>query len=323
MNLPGANSILAEEQIVTVDALTGRIFDGEVQELLALRLVKPQARPSSPALVLLRRIAPYILPLHLVDPRADTFTPRHCTSLHDIMRYVHELSYSQMFQISDRVTDHCAGVASKLVCTVPLDLHVIDLGGGLRNPESRQVTPNDVLSAPFKCVLDGMLNPAVQARGPRPVNMRGFLSVMGQTAIGGNQEGCSRFGQRSYAIVSDRYLNFSSRVGYHYAILDCWCGETLSKNYIRFEFAGGAAANAQRVRRVQCIALILKELGLTVEITGDRLRARYQKYPRHELCARLDQLGRLLIMTRQMDMLMVDDAAVQSYATKFLNGEYH
>lgn len=323
MNLPGANSILAEEQIVTVDALTGRIFDGEVQELLTLRLVKPQTRPSSPALVLLRRISPYILPLHLVDPRADTFTPRHCTSLHDIMRYVHELSYSQMFQISDRVTDHCAGVASKLVCTVPLDLHVIDLGGGLRNPESRQVTPNDVLSVPFKSVLDGMLNPAVQARGPRPVNMRGFLSVMGQTAIGCNEEGCSRFGQRSYAIVSDRYLNFSSRVGYHYAILDCWCGETLSKNYIRFEFAGGAAANAQRVRRVQCIGLILKELGFTVEITGDRLRARYQKYPRHELCARLDQLGRLLIMTRQMDMLMVDDAAVQSYATKFLNGEYH
>ena len=146
---------------------------------------------------------------------------------------------------------------------------------------------------------------------------------MGQTAIGGNQEGCSRFGQRSYAIVSDRYLNFSSRVGYHYAILDCWCGETLSKNYIRFEFAGGAAANAQRVRRVNCIGLILKELGFTVEITGDRLRARYQKYPRHELCARLDQLGRLLIMTRQMDMLMVDDAAVQAYATKFINGAYH
>ena len=271
----------------------------------------------------MRRIAPYILPLHLVDPRADTFTPRHCTSLHDIMRYVHELSYTQMFQISDRVTDNCAGVASKLTCTVPLDLHIIDLGGGLRNPESRQVTPNDVLSTPLRCVLEGMLNPAVQASGPRPVNMRGFLSVMGQTAIGGNQEGCSRFGQRSYAIVSDRYLNFSSRVGYHYAILDCWCGETLSKNYIRFEFAGGAAANTQRVRRVRCIGLILKELGFTVEITGDRLRARYQKYPRHELCARLDQLGRLLIMTRQMDMLMVDDEAVQAYATKFINGEYH
>ena len=109
-----------------------------------------------------------------------------------------------------------------------------------------------------------MFNPAVQARGPRPVNMRGFLSVMGQSVIGCNEEGCSRFGQRSYAIVSDRYLNFSSRVGYHYAILDTWCGDTLSKNYIRFEFAGGAANNVQRVRRVRCIGRILKEHGLTV-----------------------------------------------------------
>lgn len=153
--------------------------------------------------------------------------------------------------------------------------------------------------------------------------MRGFLSVMGQSVIGGNQQGGARFGERSYAIVSDRYLNFSSRVGYHYAILDTWSGDTLSKNYIRFEFAGGAAGDAQRARRVRCIGLILTELGFTVVITGDRIRARYQKYPKLELLSRLDQLGRLLIMTRQMDMLMVDDEAVQVYAAKFLNGEYH
>lgn len=323
MNIPGVTGVLAAGQVVTVDALMGRIFDGEVPELLALRLARPQVRADSPALMLLRRITPYILPLHLVDPRADTFTPKHCTSLHDIMRYAHEMSYSEMFKISDSVTDNSAGVASELVSSIPLDLYVIDLGGGLRNPESRRAHPDDVTSVPFRHVLDGMLNPAVQARGPRPINMRGFLSVMGQSVIGGNQEGCSRFGQRSYAIVSDRYLNFSSRVGYHYAILDTWCGESLSKNYIRFEFAGGAASDEQRVRRVRCIGMILKELGFTVELTGDRIRARYQKYPKPELCARLDQLGRLLIMTRQMDMLMVDEAAVAACADKFLKGEYH
>ncbi|MDY0259655.1 MAG: PEP/pyruvate-binding domain-containing protein [Desulfovibrio sp.] len=323
MNIPGVTGVLAAGQVVTVDALMGRIFDGEVPELLALRLTRPQVRADSPALMLLRRITPYILPLHLVDPRADTFTPKHCTSLHDIMRYAHEMSYSEMFKISDSVTDNSAGVASELVSSIPLDLYVIDLGGGLRNPESRRVHPDDVTSVPFRHVLDGMLNPAVQARGPRPINMRGFLSVMGQSVIGGNQEGSSRFGQRSYAIVSDRYLNFSSRVGYHYAILDTWCGESLSKNYIRFEFAGGAASDEQRVRRVRCIGMILKELGFTVELTGDRIRARYQKYPKPELCARLDQLGRLLIMTRQMDMLMVDEAAVAACADKFLKGEYH
>ena len=38
---------------------------------------------------------------------------------------------------------------------------------------------------------------------------------------------------------------------------------------------------------------------------------------------RLDQIGRLLIMTRQMDMLMTSEAAVQEYAQRFLNGQYH
>ncbi len=51
--------------------------------------------------------------------------------------------------------------------------------------------------------------------------------------------------------------------------------------------------------------------------------ARFQKYPKLEICSHLDQLGRLLIMTRQMDMLMVSEAAVQTFAANFLNGEYH
>ena len=324
MNLAGATNQLTPGQVVTVDALSGRVFDGEVPELLALRLSRRQPRADTPALVLLRRVAPYILPLHLVDPQSALFSPANCTSLHDVMRYAHELSYSEMFLLSDCLSENCAGgAASRLVCSVPLDLYIIDLGGGLKNPEAATATPEEVTSVPFRHVLGGMLNPAVQAKGPRPVNMSGFLSVMGQAMIGGNQHGGERFGDRSYAIVSDRYLNFSSRVGYPYAILDTWCGDTLSKNYIRFEFAGGAAGNEQRARRVRCIGLILTELGFTVVVTGDRIRARYQKYPKLELCSRLDQLGRLLIMTRQMDMLMVNDEAVQAYAAKFLNGEYH
>ena len=323
INLPGATSLLEEGEVVTVDAIGGRVFKGEIPELLALRLQPRRPAADTPALILLRRIASYIMPLHLVDPHSELFSPANCTSLHDVMRYAHEKSYSEMFLISDSVTEGSMGAASQLVCPVPLDLYIIDLGGGLRNPESRRVTPGDVISEPFAEVLSGMLNPAVQARGPRPVNMRGFLSVMSQNMSGGNQQGGQRFGDRSYAIVSDRYVNFSSRVGYHYAILDSWCGETLSKNYIRFEFAGGAAGSVQRERRVRCIGIILTELGFTVEVVGDRIRARYQKYPRLEILSRLDQLGRLLIMTRQMDMLMTSDAAVHGYAMKFLNGEYH
>lgn len=325
LNLQSAMTLIPEGQLLTVDAITGRIFAGEIPELLALRLPpRHQTQTNTPALALLRHIAPLILPLRLIDPRSELFEPQNCTSIHDIMRYAHEKSYTEMFRISDRFSESGAsGVASKLLCKIPLDLYVIDLGGGLADASKPEILPEDVLSAPFNSVLEGMLAPEVQPTGPRPVNIKGFLSVMEQSLIGANLNASERFGDRSYAIISDRYLNLSSRVGYHYAVLDSWAGATISKNYIRFEFAGGAAGHIQRSRRARCIGHILSELGFTVDVWHDRVRAGLQKFARNEILSRLNQIGRLLIVTRQMDMLMVDDNAVQSYAAAFLRGEYH
>ena len=323
-NLPGITQKLTKGQVVTVDALAGRVFQGEIPELLSLAIKKEAPKEDTPALMLLKRVAPLILPLHLVDPNSELFQPKNCTSLHDCMRYAHEFSYDAMFKISDDLangSNHEA--ASKLISTIPLDLYVIDLGGGMANQDTRSVKPEEILSLPFKELLAGMLDPAVQAKGPRPIDMKGFLSVMGQSMIGGNNRGGERFGDHSYAIISDRYLMLSSRVGYHYAVLDTWCGNTINKNYIRFEFSGGAASNERKARRIRCIAIILNELGFTVETEGTRLKARFQKYAKEAIQERLIQMGRLLIMTRQLDMLMVDEASVQRFAANFLEGRYH
>lgn len=322
LNLPGAFATLRPGQVVTVDALSGRVYEGEVSALLELKCTTGARLRNSPIHALLDNVAAHILPLHLVDPKSALFTPENCTTLHDVMRYVHEQSYSEMFLLSDSASE-AGTVASQLRCNIPLDVYVIDLGEGLRNPEASVVYPEDVRSIPFSRLLRGMLRPEVQARGPRPVNMSGFLSVMGQSMIGGNHQGGERFGDRSYAIISDRYLNFSSRVGYHYAVLDAWCGDTMNKNYITFKFAGGAADEVRRARRVRCIGRILSDLGFRVEVVADRVQARFQKYPRPKIEERLDQVGRLLIVTRQMDMLMISEDSVQEFADKFMRGEYH
>lgn len=321
INAPGATMLLEEDQLVTVDALKGRVFNGEIPELLELHISRPPVA-NTPATVMMRRMAPYILPLHLIDPRAETFSPENCTSLHDVMRFIHEKSYNEMFLLSDTVSEGKDTAATSFSGPIPLDLYIIDLGGGLKDPLKSTAKIDEVTDpSPLRTLLEGMLNPTVQANGPRPVNMRGFMSVMGNTMMSANT--AERFGDHSYAIVSDKYLNFSSRVGYHYAILDCWCSATVSKNYIRFEFAGGAAGSVQRQRRVRCIGIILKDLGFRVSVIADRVQARYQKYPRTDIMQRLDQLGRLLIMTRQMDMLMTSEEAVTKFASNFLNGDYH
>lgn len=321
MNLPGVLDRLKEGETITVDAMHGRIYAGEVPGLLALQ-AKEKAQRKASVSPIVRRVADHILPLRLVDPKSEMFAPEHCTTLHDVMRLAHEKSYNEMFLLSD-IASSASTAASELRCSVPLDLHVIDLGGGLKDPERPVVYPEEVISLPFKTLLDGMLSPEVQVRGPRPVNMRGFMAVMRSSMVGANHTAVERFGDRSYAIISDKYFNFSSRVGYHYAVMDCWCSETMSKNYITFHFAGGAADDVRRERRVRCIGLILKQMGFNVSIVGDSMQGRFVKYPKEILLSRLDQLGKLLIVTRQMDMLMTTEAMVAQFAENFHKGIYH
>lgn len=52
-------------------------------------------------------------------------------------------------------------------------------------------------------------------------------------------------------------------------------------------------------------------------------QARFQKYSQEDTQVRLDQLGRLLIVTRQMDMLMTTDNAIQVMAENFMAEKYH
>ena len=317
-----ATQTIGPGQMVTVDAYTCRIYQGQVPELLNHQPLRESHLTDTPVYKILERVAESILPLRLVDPRSPDFSPDHCRSLHDLGRLVHEFSYTEMFKISDLVSAR-EGYALKLDAAIPLDLFLIDLGGGLAeaDPEAHRVTPDQVTSVPLQAVLRGMLHEDVRAREPRPVQLSGLISVMREQLLAApNVE--ERFGDRSYAIISDKYLNFSSRVGYHYSVLDAYCGDTVNKNYITFSFKGGAADDVRRSRRVRAIAIVLMGLDFSVEVKGDRVDARLQKYEAPVIQAKLDLIGRLLIFTRQMDMLMTTEAGVEAVAQNFLQGNY-
>lgn len=308
--------------LITVDADNGRIYKGKVDELLEeTRCAKPLML-ETPVHQTLERVARWITPLRLVDPGSPDFRPEKCASLHDIMRFVHEMSYWEMFKISDLLPQGEGG-AVRLKAPLPVDLHLIDLGGGLKDAGGRdkEVSLEKIQSAPLTALLKGMTHSGLVSRDPRPIEWRGFLSVMSEQMLS-NPLASERFGERSFAIVSDKYMNFSSRVGYHYGILDTYCGSTLSKNYITFSFQGGAADDVRRNRRARAIARILERLGFSVEATGDRTTARLQKRPQVELEEKLDQVGRLLVFTRQMDMLMHNEEAVEIVVEAFLREDY-
>lgn len=318
-----ATSVIAHGAEITVDAYSGRVYQGQVPELIALQRSRESAMKDTPVYHTLRRVADYIVPLHLVDPKAANFSPEFCKSLHDITRLAHELSYKEMFRISDIVSDTAGAGSIKLRAPIPLDLYIIDLGGGLTGTDAytKWVTVEQVTSTPFKAVLRGMLHEDLRNQGPRPVDIGGFFSVMRQQMLAPNNM-VERFGERSYALISDKYLNFSSRIGYHYSVLDSYAGENIHKNYITFSFKGGAADDVRRNRRARAIAEIFTALDFFVEVREDRVDARYYKYELPLIEARLDMIGRLLQFTRQMDMLMHSEQAVRTLANSFLAGNY-
>jgi pyruvate, water dikinase len=50
--------------------------------------------------------------------------------------------------------------------------------------------------------------------------------------------------------------------------------------------------------------------------------ARLQKYESAIIADKLDHIGRLLIFTRQLDMLMTSEYSVEAVAKNFLQGNY-
>jgi pyruvate,water dikinase len=308
---------------ITVDAYSGRIYAGRVTELLGMQVSRGALMKDSPVYHLLRKVADFIVPLNLLDPKSAAFTPQNCRTIHDMMRLIHELVYHEMFQISELATEH-GRISVKLNAPIPLDLYLIDLGGGISTEAAtaRDVSVGQITSTPFRALLKGMLREELRRQEPRPVNIGGFLSVMSRQMLSPPNIAVERFGDRSYAIISDKYLNFSSRVGYHYSILDVYCGQTATKNYINFEFKGGAADDVRRNRRTRAIGQILSKFGFDVEVKGDRVTARIHKRTALILEDMLDHLGRLLQFTRQMDMLMHTDESVGAIAQSFIEGDY-
>ncbi|TVM14612.1 phosphoenolpyruvate synthase [Oceanidesulfovibrio indonesiensis] len=323
LNTHDATSKLQDGEIVTVDAWSRRIYAGKVVELLKGSSSRQSIMKGTPVHEKLQRLAALIVPLTLTDPKSKYFTPENCKTLHDVMRYAHERSYAEMFSIND-VTSHQSSLTVRLDAPVPFDLYLIDLGDGVA-PEyagHRNVPLDSIRSVPFRALLQGMMHEGLQSREPRPIHLKGFLSVLSQQVLSPPNLANERFGDRSYALISEKYVNFSSRVGYHYGIIDAYCGLTVNKNYVNFEFKGGAADEMRRNRRARAIARILGNLGFDVEATGDRVVARYQKYEQEETEERLDALGRLLIFTRQMDMLMNSEQSVEHAVECFLAGRY-
>jgi pyruvate,water dikinase len=315
----GGAAGLPAGEMVTVDAFHGKVYQGRLEDLLRYQRPHPRYAPDSPILRRLRGVADLIIPLNLVDRRRKEFRPENCRTYHDITRFGQEKAIQIMFGLMDDVAQGRVPALKllKLKTALPLNLHLVDLGDGLASHDT-PVPPEDIISRPMRALWRGISYPSITWAGPVPVDVGGFLHVLGQSAINPPQ----KFWDKTYAIVGANYVNYACRLGYHFQSVDSYVGDVPENNYINFTFKGGAADDTRRVRRIQLIATVLERLGFDMEIYGDVIRARFRRRPEAEMEERLDLVGRLMAYVRQMDMLMKDDNISQVLAERFLAGHY-
>lgn len=316
-----ATAVIPHGEEITLDATHSIVFQGRVEGILERRRqVNPMK--GSPTYKAAHAALKKIAVLNLVDPRSETFAPENCQTLHDIVRFAHEMSMREMFKISDDLEVN-ESFAVRLKAPLPMKIFVVDLGGGLSIPRDRaEASIDDILSVPFRALLHGMTRPDVRWVGAVDFDWKGFAAIVTESMFTDPHMSDDRMGGPNYVVISDEYLNFNSRLGYHFAVLDAYCGSQVNDNYITFSFKGGAADIGRRSRRALLIGKILKKLGLKVEIKGDMVRGEIKKYDCSFLQEKLDMIGRLLGAVRLLDMVLSDDGRIDWYVDEFFKGNY-
>jgi pyruvate,water dikinase len=316
----GATRVLHNGQVVTVDADAARVYPGLVSELLEHRPRPDEDLRDNPLFLKLGRILKKAAPLNLLDPESPEFETARCRTFHDITRFAHEKSMDAMFALDADQSLEPRG-CSRLRTDLPLNLFVLDLGGGLRVGGQAWVTEDDILSRPFKALLRGFHHPQVTWAGQVAPDLKGFISVFANTMydLGKAEKG---LGGKSFAVVTGNYLNFNSRLGYHFAILDAYVSEEKNDNYISFQFKGGAAGVERRERRARLLSEILDDLGFKVQVTGDMVRARMVKYSLLETEQTLELVGLLSAFARQLDLALSSEAVVARCFQAFKEADY-
>lgn len=316
-----ATRILQGIAEVTVDAEDNVVYKGIVHELVHDQLLMQSRYEEAREFRLLRRLLNKIAPLYLNDPQSKRFRAANCRTYHDIIRFAHEKAVECMIEETRLDISRAAGFARKLDLNVPLDLILLDLGGGLQLINAgRAARMEDIISAPLRRLLEGLLTPGVWSRDPVEMDLDGFMASA--------TRGLSSAGtlvpmpQQNLAIISDRYLHLNLKLGYHFNIVDCYLAESSNDNFIYFRFAGGVTEVGRRIRRAQLLSAILEKHDFLVERKGDLVVGRIKKLLPEEMEDRLCMIGRLIGFTRQLDISLRDDAAVEYCVSRFMAGKF-
>ena len=313
VNTGKATEVLTPGMEVTVDANYNNIYEGIVPELLETQKLKKNDLAGTPIFQTLKAIVRKVVPLHLINPQDESFAPENCRTLHDVVRYAHEFSMREMFKITEKELSE--GEVVDLDSGLPFKVAILDLGGGLKRWFRRRVKPRQIQSIPFKAFWDGVSAMRWPQGKPAGVQSLSSIFVKSDAAIA---EGADPYRDQSYLVLTQNYMNFSIRLGYHLSTVEAYVSDQINDNYINFFFRGGGSTPERRERRARLIETIIDHLDLTHNRKGDLIEARLAKYSVDQMNRSLFLLGKLTAYTKQLDMVLFSEGIVDWYIKDFL-----
>lgn len=310
--------ILEGKNILSVNATKRTVYTGvrwyDIRERGLTRIAsRKKDKKSGP-------LSDLVLRLNLLNPDDSSFKPKSCESVHDTLRFMHEMAVRSMFGFGDTQKEGLFHKGKTLQTELPIKFSLIDLEKSVKE-DKKKVRPEDVASTPFEALWRGISDKRLHWPERWDREMAGMPSDFKEAVLGGNK-GPRCTSDRNYAIVAKDYMNLNARFAYHYAMVDAMVGMGAENNHVHFRFRGGGASDENRIRRARFLEQVLRASGFGVEQKNDLVTAWMRKYSRSDSEKALEVIGRLMVCASQLDAVLKHDSDIKRYADYFMEGKY-
>ncbi len=311
-------ALLREGETVSVDASRRQIFRGSrwdgIRERVLSRIASAHGHgPVGP-------LHDLVLALNLTDPHGAGFKARNCQSVHDVIRYIHEMSIRSMFELGDRQNRFWSRRARKLALPLPAKTRLIDMEE-TDYPGKGTIRPEDVPSTPFQAFWRGVSTPGLDWSERWIAEIDGMPPAFVETMMATPNEPRRRKDD-NYVVVARDYFNLNARMTFHYAMIDAVVRSGKESNHVHFRARGGGADEQRRGLRARFLEMVLRHHRFMVDRKGDLVSGWLRGYPQPESEEALAMLGRLIACSRRLDMSMSDERSPRRFMEEFLAGNY-